>query len=52
MLRQNLIGLLLVAGLLASAETAGIPAHGLAVILFDGSNLNQFDTFAIEGHQQ
>ncbi len=35
------IGLLLIA-----AQTAGIPAHGGAVVLFDGANLNQFDTFS------
>ena len=28
------------------AQTAGIPAHGAALVLFDGSNLNQFDTFS------
>lgn len=26
-------------------DTRGIPAHGPAVVLFDGSNLNNFDTF-------
>ena len=28
------------------AQTPAIPAHGPAVVLFDGSNLDQFDTFS------
>ena len=31
---------------LAIAQTPGIPAHGPAVVLFDGANLNQFETFS------
>jgi hypothetical protein len=34
MIRQSLIGLWVAMGVLTSAETAGIPAHGPAVILF------------------
>ncbi len=30
----------------ATAETPGIPAHGPAVVLFDGTNLDQFETFS------
>ena len=46
MIRRSLMGFLMAASLLTSGETAGIPAHGPAVVLFDGSNLNQFDTFS------
>ncbi|HVY94950.1 MAG TPA: DUF1080 domain-containing protein [Bryobacteraceae bacterium] len=38
-----------VAGAIAAiawAQTAGIPAHGPAVVLFDGTDLSHFDTFS------
>jgi hypothetical protein len=37
------IGLMCLA---AFAQTSGIPAHGPAIVLFDGSNLDLFDTFS------
>jgi hypothetical protein len=43
---QQISGLILLfCAFTVSAQAKGIPAHGPAIVLFDGKDLNHFDTF-------
>lgn len=44
-LARCLVGLLIAIGAVAAATSSDIPPHGKAIVLFDGRDLRNFDTF-------